>query len=73
MRTQLSKIGIYFDEAGRQIMNEFFNNTLNVNLSEIINTTEIITVNIFLAGFGVFLSVKSVWEGAKLITFIFFS
>ncbi len=72
MKSQLSKIGIYDDVAGRQMMTNFMNQTLNSNLSTIVSTTERVAVDSLLAGPNGFLQVRTIWEGTKLITFIFF-
>ena len=71
MQSQLSKVGIYDNVEGRQIMSEFFNQTFNYNASTILTSSERVTVQTLLAGPGGFLQVDSVWEGSKLITFIF--
>ena len=55
MQSQLSKIGIYDDAAGRQIMTNFMNQTLNSNLTSIVSTSERVAVDSLLAGPGGFL------------------
>lgn len=66
---QLSKIGVYDNATGRQILTEHFNNAFIENQSLInAGTSEISTL---LSGPGGFLNVKSIWDGAKLITFWF--
>ena len=68
---QLSKIGIYDNTAGRQILVTHFTNTFYANQSLIINSCGRVSVESLLAGPGGFLGVKSVWQANKLITFIF--
>lgn len=70
--SQLSKIGIYDDAAGREILTEHFNKALADNSTQILaqnaGRVKILTL---LSGPGGFMNVESVWEGVKLITFIF--
>jgi len=70
--SQLSKIGVYDDVAGRQILTDHFNNTLANNSTTILaENAGRVEISSLLSGPGGFLNVQSVWEGSKLITFWF--
>lgn len=69
---QLSKIGIHDNAIGRQRLNNHFNNVFLSNQSYILEAKGRIAINSLLAGPSGFRGVQSIWEGNKLITFMFF-
>lgn len=69
---QLSKIGIHDNAIGRQRLNNHFNNVFLSNQSYILEANGRIAINSLLAGPSGFRGVQSIWEGNKLITFMFF-
>lgn len=70
--SQLSKIGIYDNAAGRKILTDHFNKALTENSAKILaNNAGRVEISTLLSGPGGFMNVKSVWEGTKLITFMF--
>lgn len=69
---QLSKIGIHDNTVGRAILKKHFINVFKANKNLILRAKGEIELYSLLAGPGGFRGVKSIWEGAKLITFIFY-
>ena len=68
----LSKIGIYNNKSGRQLLTEHFDKALNDNRNIIFAKNAVrVETSTVLSGPGGLLNVKSIWEGEKLITFWF--
>lgn len=69
---QLSKIGIHDNATGWQLLNNHFKNVFLSNQSYVLEANGRIAINSLLAGSSGFRGVQSIWEGNKLITFMFF-
>lgn len=69
---QLRKIGIHDNDIGRKLFYDHFKNTFNINKKLIMGNSGRTMINSLLVGPGGFIGVQSLWEGNKLITFIFF-
>ena len=70
--SQLSKIGIYDDINGRDILSKHFDDVFSSNSNTILSSSGRCEIYSLLSGPGGFLGVKTIWENNKLITFIFF-
>ena len=69
---QLKKIGINDTAVGRDIFSNHFKNVFRVHKDVIMNSSGRVKINSLLAGPAGFRGVESIWDGNKLISFIFF-